>query len=112
MTTESNQSPTPESIFDIDNKVVLVTGASSGIGLHLCQMLLGRGCRVVGASRTACESDALRIIDKQYSGNFLAVNMDVSSISIDMRFSHINISFLFIDPIFRNSIFFSITDQI
>ena len=62
-------------LFDIDNRVVLVTGASSGIGLHLCSMLLARGCRVIGASRTACDSDALATLDKQYVGKFLAVNI-------------------------------------
>ena len=104
MTTESKQSPTAENIFDIDKKVVLVTGASSGIGLHLCHMLLGRGCRVVGASRTAYESDALRIIDKKYSGNFLAVDMDVSSAaSVDAAFETIVDTFGHLDVVINNA---------
>lgn len=35
----------------LNNKIVIITGASSGIGSQLVRILLGYGCRVVGVSR-------------------------------------------------------------
>ena len=104
MTTEASNVPMQDPLFDIDNKVVLVTGASSGIGLHLCSMLLARGCRVIGASRTACDSDALATLDKQYVGKFLAVNMDVSAASsVDTAFDTIADAFGHLDVVINNA---------
>jgi len=36
---------------DLSNKTAVVTGASSGIGLAICQQLLARQCRVIGIAR-------------------------------------------------------------
>jgi len=104
MTTETTQMLRSDTLFDMDNKVVLVTGASSGIGLHLCQMLLSRGCRVAGASRTACQVEALKRLSKQYSDNFLAVNMDVSvANSVDTAVDIIADTFGHLDVIVNNA---------
>ena len=35
------------------DKTVLVTGASSGLGLHFCKMLMAKGAQVIGVSRRA-----------------------------------------------------------
>lgn len=35
------------------NKTILVTGASSGLGLHFCKMLMAKGAQVIGVSRRA-----------------------------------------------------------
>ena len=40
------------SIFSVDGRVCLVTGASSGLGAHFAQVLADGGASVVGASRT------------------------------------------------------------
>lgn len=46
-------------IFDIEGRVALVTGASSGIGRHFARMLAGRGCRVGLAARRLGELESL-----------------------------------------------------
>lgn len=43
--------------FDIDGKVVIVTGASRGIGADTAKALAERGARVVCAARTVTEGD-------------------------------------------------------
>jgi NAD(P)-dependent dehydrogenase (short-subunit alcohol dehydrogenase family) len=43
--------------FDIDGKVVVVTGASRGIGADTAKALAGQGARVVCAARTLSEGD-------------------------------------------------------
>ncbi|MDA0877147.1 MAG: SDR family NAD(P)-dependent oxidoreductase [Proteobacteria bacterium] len=35
------------------DKTILVTGASSGLGLHFCKMLVAKGAQVIGVSRRA-----------------------------------------------------------
>lgn len=35
------------------DKTILVTGASSGLGLHFCKMLMAKGAQVIGVSRRA-----------------------------------------------------------
>lgn len=61
------------------DKVVLVTGASSGIGRHVAEHLAGLGHRVYGASRSAPPHDALTMI-----------RMDVSDdASVEQGIQHI-----------------------
>src|SRR5690606_23702936 len=38
--------------IDVENRLAVITGASSGIGLALCRLLLQSGARVLGFSRT------------------------------------------------------------
>lgn len=42
---------------DLKNKIALVTGASSGIGLAITQCLLKQQCRVIGIARDFSKSD-------------------------------------------------------
>jgi NAD(P)-dependent dehydrogenase (short-subunit alcohol dehydrogenase family) len=65
---------------DIAGKVVLLTGASSGIGAHLARVLAGRKARVAAAAR---RTDMLENIAKEVSasgGTLMAVQMDIMSI--------------------------------
>lgn len=41
----------------LNNKVVVITGASSGIGQSIAKMLYEKGCRVYNISRSTCESE-------------------------------------------------------
>lgn len=52
-----------DSLFDVDGKVVLVTGGSRGLGAAMCEGLAARGARVIVASRklSACEALAEKI---------------------------------------------------
>jgi len=59
----------------MEGKVVIVTGASSGIGKASAIEFLEKGCKVVLASRTI-ESKDLSDIEK-YDSHFLAINTDV-----------------------------------
>ncbi len=45
--------------MDLFGKVVIVTGASKGIGRSVCELLKDKGCKVYGLSRTKFESDKI-----------------------------------------------------
>jgi retinol dehydrogenase 12 len=49
---------TPGAIGDITGKTVLVTGASSGIGLSACEALAERGARLIMVGRSAEKTEA------------------------------------------------------
>ena len=57
---------------DIDHPSVLVTGASSGIGLAVVELLAQKGYHVWATSRKPKESDRLSQLSEQYS----AVRLD------------------------------------
>ncbi|MET0364885.1 MAG: SDR family NAD(P)-dependent oxidoreductase [Sphingobium sp.] len=64
--------------FDLGGRVILVTGASSGIGKHVARTLALSGARVVlGARRTALLADVQAEIEAA-GGQALAVAMDVA----------------------------------
>lgn len=48
-----------DALFDLSGKVVIVTGASSGLGRHFAHMLADRGAQVVLAARRAERIEAL-----------------------------------------------------
>lgn len=54
-----------------DNRTILVTGASRGIGKAICDRLLGESCQVIGISRTP---------DDSAIAGFTPVTMDLSEI--------------------------------
>lgn len=67
----------------LDDKVVMVTGASSGIGRDLCLDLARAGCRVVAAAR---RTDRLRSLCDEINGvgacsvvRSVAMELDVSA---------------------------------
>jgi len=99
-----SKSVSGDGIFDVSGKVALVTGASSGIGLHLCEMLLGRGCRVIGASRTASQSPALSSLSDNYGKAFFPIDMDVRHAeSVESAFDSIANEFERIDVVINNA---------
>jgi len=68
----------PLSLFSLEGRVVVVTGASSGIGRDLARGLAAVGARVVVAARRAQRLDALVAEIADAGGDALAVACDVT----------------------------------
>lgn len=66
------------SATDLNGKVALVTGASSGLGRHFAQLLSRQGATVALAARRTDKLDALCSALVQEGGQALAVEMDVT----------------------------------
>jgi len=64
--------------YDLRGRVVLVTGASSGIGAHFARILAGAGTKVVLAARRKEQLDQLCAEISGAGGEALAVRMDVA----------------------------------
>jgi NAD(P)-dependent dehydrogenase (short-subunit alcohol dehydrogenase family) len=60
------------------DKVVVVTGASLGIGKAVTMMLLERGAKVVASSRSEKKLEALRVSADRWQDSLLATTCDVS----------------------------------
>lgn len=62
----------------LDNKVVMVTGASSGLGREFCLDLAKAGCRIVAAARRVDRLKSLcDEINKPSSIRAVAVELDI-----------------------------------
>lgn len=70
-----------EGLFTLNNKIALVSGASSGIGLHLAAVLAEAGCAVALAARRKDKMEAA--VDQLVSNGHrvCAVPMDVTNAS-------------------------------
>ena len=64
--------------FDMSGKVAMVTGASSGFGVHFAKIMAARGAKVVVAARRVERLEALVAEIKADGGEALAVAMDVT----------------------------------
>lgn len=65
--------------MDLNNKVVIITGASSGIGKALAYEMAGRGAKLVlGARQYVTLCQITQDIEKQHNTKALAVQCDVS----------------------------------
>lgn len=65
--------------FDLSGKVALVTGASSGLGVHFARTLAEAGASVVIAARRADRLASLQAELQQSGARALAVDLDVQS---------------------------------
>ena len=80
---------------NIENKVAVITGASSGIGKAIAEKLAGENYRIVLASRSV---DKLKEIQKNLDTETLVVELDVSSTeSVAKAFNKIEEKFNRID---------------
>lgn len=64
--------------FDLKNRVVMITGASSGIGKHLAGRFAESGARVVLAARRAAMLGDVQDAIRAAGGDALVVQMDVA----------------------------------
>ncbi len=64
----------PQAVFAGEQKAVLITGASTGIGRHLAETLAGQGYHVYAGARKDKDLDELSVIE-----NISAVRLDVTS---------------------------------
>jgi len=67
-----------KSAFDVSGRVALVTGASSGFGVHFAKVLASFGARVVVAARRVERLQALANEISAGGGEALAVELDVT----------------------------------
>ena len=65
--------------FDMTGKVAMVTGASSGFGVHFAKILSARGAKVVVAARRVDRLASLVAEINASGGDAMAVPMDVTS---------------------------------
>jgi NAD(P)-dependent dehydrogenase (short-subunit alcohol dehydrogenase family) len=66
-------------LFSLEGEVVLVTGASSGLGAHFARVLTAAGASVVVGARRADRLESLVAELKEEGGAALAVALDVTS---------------------------------
>ncbi|RED29718.1 3-oxoacyl-[acyl-carrier protein] reductase [Rhodopseudomonas thermotolerans] len=67
-------------LFDVSNEVILVTGASQGLGRQFARVLAARGAAIVLAARQIDKLKALEQEIKDGSGRAVAVQMDVTDL--------------------------------
>lgn len=65
--------------FDLSGKVALITGASSGLGVHFARTLASAGASVAVAARRADRLSSLQAELEQEGAKAIAVDLDVQS---------------------------------
>lgn len=65
-------------LFDIREEVILITGASQGLGRQFARLLAGRGASVVLAARQIGKLQTLEAEIREAGGRAVAVQMDVT----------------------------------
>ncbi len=66
-------------LFDVSREVILITGASQGLGRQFARVLSAHGAAVVLAARQTGKLKALEDEIKGKGGRAVAVEMDVTS---------------------------------
>lgn len=61
--------------MDIDSKVAIITGASSGIGAEFSRALINKGATVYGLARS---TDKLKTIREKLGSQFIPITMDIT----------------------------------
>jgi NAD(P)-dependent dehydrogenase (short-subunit alcohol dehydrogenase family) len=90
--------------FDLSSRVVLITGASSGIGHHLASMLAASGAKVVLAARRVAMLDDLKAQIEAAGGTAAAIAMDVSEeASVIAAYDAVEVVFGRVDSVIANA---------
>ncbi len=67
------------SVFSINDKVAVVTGAAQGLGRALCERLLREGCKVVlGDIQEDAVKNTAKEITEEFGGSAIGVKVDVT----------------------------------
>jgi NAD(P)-dependent dehydrogenase (short-subunit alcohol dehydrogenase family) len=91
-------------LFSVRGKLVLITGASSGIGYSLAKGLSAAGAVIVAAARRIDKLDTLREEIESSGGKVITVRMDVSDRdSVKVGFDFVNEQVGVIDTIINNA---------
>jgi NAD(P)-dependent dehydrogenase (short-subunit alcohol dehydrogenase family) len=91
-------------LFSLKGKVVLVTGASSGLGAHFAQVVSGAGAKVVIAARRVERLQALAEQLRAQGGEVIAVALDVTSrASVEAAFDLAQQKFGVVDVVINNA---------
>ncbi|NEW93936.1 SDR family NAD(P)-dependent oxidoreductase [Rhodopseudomonas sp. BR0M22] len=69
-----------DQLFDVSNEVILVTGASQGLGRQFARVLAARGAAIVLAARQIDKLQSLEQEIKDSGGRAVAVRMDVTDL--------------------------------
>lgn len=69
-----------DQLFDVSNEVILVTGASQGLGRQFARVLAARGAAIVLAARQIDKLQSLEQEIKDDGGRAVAVRMDVTDL--------------------------------
>ena len=73
------------SMREMNNKVALITGASSGIGRATAELFAEKGARIVVAARRQDELDSLVAEIESRSGKASAIQTDVGCLPYTIR---------------------------
>jgi 3-oxoacyl-[acyl-carrier protein] reductase len=68
-------------IFDVSKEIILVTGASQGLGRQFARVLSAHGAAVVLAARQAAKLKSLEDEIRAQGGRAVAVQMDVTDLA-------------------------------
>lgn len=71
--------------FRLDGRIVLVTGASSGLGAHFARLLAAAGARVAVAARRADKLRALVDSIAAAGGEARALSLDVTDSAVAVK---------------------------
>ena len=69
-----------DQLFDVSNEIILVTGASQGLGRQFARVLAARGAAIVLAARQIDKLQSLEHEIKDGGGRAVAVRMDVTDL--------------------------------
>ena len=67
-------------LFDVRNEIILITGASQGLGRQFARVLSGHGAAVVLAARQTAKLESLEAEIRGKGGRAVAVQLDVTEI--------------------------------
>ena len=67
------------SMFSLEGKTALVTGANTGLGQGICTAYAAAGANVIGVARRSCQETAEKIVS--LGGNFTEIIADLSDIN-------------------------------